>query len=354
MKAAMMKPKKLQPGDKIATVSLSWGGPGVFPHRYEAGKRQLQDEFGVTVVEMPHTLSDASWLQHNPRARADDLMQAFADSSIKAIISTIGGDDSIRILPFLDLDVIRSNPKIFMGYSDTTITHMACLKAGLVSFSGPSIMAGFAENGGMFSYMADSVRKTLFSSAPIGSIAPNTEGWTVEFLDWAEPENQTRKRKLTPSTGWKFLQGNGTHRGHLIGGCFEVLDWLRGTDFWPAPEMWQDAILFLETSEEAPPPTAVLRGLRTYAAMGILKTLSGILFGRPGGQVRLEQFDEYDQVISQVILEEEGLADLPVITHMDFGHTDPMFVLPYGIQAEIDCDTQQFTITESAVGETRK
>lgn len=351
MKADMMKPKKLQPGDKVATVSLSWGGPGVFPYRYEAGKRQLQDQFGVTVVEMPHTLNDASWIKRNPQARADDLMQAFADSSIKAIVSTIGGDDSIRILPFLDLAVIRSNPKIFMGYSDTTVTHMACFKAGLVSFYGPSIMAGFAENGGMFSYMVDSVHQMLFSSAPIGNIASNTEGWTVELLDWAEPENQTRKRKLTSSAGWKFLQGTGAHRGHLIGGCFDTLVWLRGTDCWPEPEMWQGAILFLETSEEAPPPNRVLRGLRTYAAMGILKELSGILFGRPGGQVQPEQFNEYDKAISQVILEEEGLADLPIITHMDFGHTDPMLVLPYGIQAEIDCDTQQFTILESAVGD---
>jgi len=351
MKTDMMKPKKLQPGDKVAAVSLSWGGPGTFLYRYAAGKRQLQDEFGVTVVEMPHTLSDASWLQRNPRARADDLMQAFADPSIKAIISTIGGDDSIRILPFLDLDVIRSNPKIFMGYSDTTVTHLACLKAGLISFYGPSIMAGFAENGGMFPYMAESVRQTLFSSAPIGSIAPNTAGWTIEFLDWAESKNQTRQRKLAPSTGWKFLQGSGIQRGHLIGGCFESLDWLRGTDFWPAPEMWRGAILFLETSEEAPPPNTVLRGLRTYAAMGILKELAGILFGRPGGQVEPGRFAEYDRAISQVILEEEGLADLPVITHMDFGHTDPMFVLPYGVQAEIDCDTRQFAIIESAVGD---
>jgi len=351
MKADMMKPKKLQPGDKVATVSLSWGGPGVFPYRYETGKRQLQEEFGVTVVEMPHTLSNASWLQRSPQARADDFMRAFADPSIKAIISTIGGEDSIRILPFLDLDILRSNPKIFLGYSDTTVTHLACLKAGLVSFYGPSIMAGFAENGGMFSYMVASVRKTLFSSAPIGGIAPNSEGWTVEFLDWAEPENQTRKRKLTASTGWKFLQGDGLHRGHLIGGCFEALDWLRGTDVWPEPEIWEGAILFLETSENAPPPNAVLRGLRTYAAMGILAELSGILFGRPGGQVPPKQFDEYDKVISQVIIEEEGLTELPVITHMDFGHTDPMSVLPYGIQAEIDCDTQQFTILENAVGD---
>jgi len=153
MKADLIKAQKLQPGDRVATVSLSWGGPGTVPYRYEVGKRQLEDEFGVDVVEMDHTLCDASWLQHNPQARADDLMQAFADPAIKGIISTIGGDDSIRILPYLDLDVMRANPKIFMGYSDTTITHMACVKAGLVSFYGPSIMAGFAENGGMFPYM---------------------------------------------------------------------------------------------------------------------------------------------------------------------------------------------------------
>ena len=83
--------------------------------------------------------------------------------------------------------------------------------------------------------------------------------------------------------------------------------------------------------------------------MGILKELSGILFGRPGGQVQPEQFGEYDKVISQVILEEEGLTELAVITHMDFGHTDPMFVLPYGVQAEIDCDKQRLSILNSAV-----
>jgi len=347
--ANMMKPSKLQPGDKVATVSLSWGGPGAFPERYEAGRRQLQDEFGVTVVEMPHTLSDAAWLQHNPQARADDLMQAFADPSVRAIVSTIGGDDSIRILPFMDLDVIRSNPKIFLGYSDITVIHLACLEAGLVSFYGPSIMAGFAENGGMFPYMVDSVRKTLFSSAPIGRIAPNAAGWTVEFLDWAESDLQTLRRELAPSKGWRFLQGRGVRRGRLIGGCLEVLGWLRGTDVWPGSELWRGAILFLETSEEAPPPTAVLRELRVYAAMGILKELAGILFGRPGGQVPPEQFDAYDRAVRQVIHEEEGLRDLPVITQMDFGHTDPMFVLPYGVEAEIDCDAQVFTIVEHAV-----
>jgi muramoyltetrapeptide carboxypeptidase LdcA involved in peptidoglycan recycling len=349
MDIEMIKPPKLRPGDKVATVSLSWGGPGTFPHRYEAGKQQLQDEFGLQVVEMAHALRDAGWLADHPEARARDLMTAFADPSIKAIISTIGGEDSIRLLPYLDLELVRSNPKVFLGYSDTTISHMVCLKAGLVSFYGPSIMAGFGENGGLFPYMVESVRKTLFSSSPIGEIEPNSSGWTVEILDWAEPANQSRHRKLNACQGWKFLQGEGVRRGRLIGGCFEVLDWLRGTDYWPAPAVWQDAILFLETSEEAPSPTAVMRGIRSYAAMGILKELSGILFGRPGGEVPPEQFEEYDQAILQIVAREEGLTDLPVVSGMDFGHTDPMFLLPYGVQAEIDCSTSRFTIIESAV-----
>jgi muramoyltetrapeptide carboxypeptidase LdcA involved in peptidoglycan recycling len=345
----MIKPQKLQPGDKVATVSLSWGGPGTFPHRYEAGKKQLQEEFGLTVVEMPNTLRDADWLHRNPRARADDLMAAFADPSIKGIISTIGGDDSIRILPYLDLDVIRSNPKVFMGYSDTTITHLACYKAGIGTFYGPAIMAGFGENRGMFPYMVRSVRKTLFFVEPIGDIAPNTDGWAVEILDWADPTNQARPRKLNPSTGWRFLQGEGLRQGHLIGGCFEVLDWLRGTDFWPEMDEWENAILFLETSEDAPPPEVVKYGLRSLGALGVLQKLSGILFGRPGGQISIEKHAEYDQVLLQVIGEEEGMTDLPIIAGMDFGHTDPMFVLPFGVQAEIDCDNERFVIIENAV-----
>jgi len=349
--AAMIKPPKLQAGDKIAVVSLSWGGPGTFPHRYQAGKQQLETAFGVTVVEMPHALADPEWVARHPQARAADLMAAFADPSIKAIIASIAGDDSIRTLPYTDLNMIRANPKIFMGFSDTTITHFACLKAGLVSFYGPAIMAGFGENGGLFPYMVDSVRRTLFSCAPIGIIQPNQDGWTVEFLDWADPANQSRKRALQAGTGWRWLQGAGIHRGHLIGGCIEVMDWLRGTEFWPSCEQWRNAMLFLETSEEAPSPAAVVLYLRTLAAVGVLPLISGILFARPGGQVAPEKFPDYDQALLQVVVEENGLTDLPIITGMDFGHTDPMFVLPLGVQAEVNCEQRRFAIIESGVAD---
>jgi len=343
------KPHKLNSGDKVATVSPSWGGPSVFPHRYQAGVRQLEAEFELEVVELPHTLKDADWLARNPEARAADLMQAFSDPTINGIIATIGGSDSIRLLPYIDLSVIHNNPKVFMGFSDTTVSHMMCFKAGLVSFYGPSIMAGFAENGGLFSHMTKSVRKTLFQSDPIGVIEPNKDSWTVEVLEWGEPANQEKKRALNPCTGWKYLQGEGIRQGHLLGGCIEVFDWLRGTELWPNLEQWQNAILFLETSEEAPPPRNVKYMLRALAALGILKRLSGILFGRPGGGVPPEIFEEYDQVLLQVVRGEEGLDDLPIITNMDFGHTDPVFVIPYGLIAEINCDKKQFSILENAV-----
>jgi len=349
MTLPLIKPPRLQQGDRIAAVSLSWGGPGAYPHRYQAGKKQLEDTFGVQVVESRHALAEPAWLARNPRARADDLMEAFADPGLRGIVSTIGGDDSIRLLPYLDLEVIRSHPKVFMGYSDTTVTQFACWKAGLAAFSGPTIMAGFAENGGLFPYMVESVKRTLFSSQSIGRIEPNREEWTVERLDWGDPRNQDRKRQRNPATGWRWLQGTGSVEGRLIGGCLEVLDWLRGSPVWPDAQEWQGDLLFIETSEEAPSPQAVTRMLRALAAAGVFQRIQGLLVGRPGGEIPAARFDDYDRAILGVVSGELGLTGLPVVTRMDFGHTDPMFVIPLGILARLDCDRQEFTILENAV-----
>ena len=345
----MIKPSKLNPGDRVAAVSLSYGGAGKFPFRYEVGKRQFEEEFGVTVVESKHALRDPEWIARNPKARADDLMSAFSDPDINGIISIIGGDDSIRILPYLDLDVISNNPKVFMGYSDSTITHAACFKAGLVSFYGPSFMAGFAENTGMLPYMVESVRRTLFSDSLIGEVEPNDSGWTVEFLDWAVPENQSRKRQLSPCSGWNFQQKDGSVEGILFGGCLEVLEYLRGTPYWPANEQLDGSILFLETSEEAPPPSVLARFIRSLACMNTLERLGGILLGRPGGAVDPDKFGDYEQALVDTIRNEFNLVDMPMVTNMDFGHTDPMFVMPIGVNACINSMDETISINESAV-----
>jgi len=344
----MIKPSKLQPGDKVATISLSWGGAGLLPNRYEAGKKQLQETFNVEVVETRHALKPNDWIYKNPEARATDLMEALSDPTIKAIISNIGGDDSVRTLPYIDLDVIRNNPKIFLGYSDTTITHFCFYKAGVTSFYGTSLLVGFAENGGMHNYQIKDIQQTLFSSKPVGTILPNSEGWTTELLGWDNPANQLIRRKLEPNSGWRFLQGSGIHQGTLLGGCVPVLEMLKDTAYWVTSSEWKNKILFLETSEEKMLPTQLKYILRNYAASGILKNISGLILGRPYDD---KYHSEYDQNILTVIREEEGLDQLPIITGMDFGHTCPTFTLPYGASSEINCDEKTFSILESGVGE---
>ncbi len=341
----------LKTGDTIAVVSPSWGGPGTFPTRYEAGKRQLIEAFGVEVVEMPHALKPAEWLHANPKARADDLMEAFADPKIDGIITSIGGDDCVRLLPFLDLEVLRANPKVFMGYSDTSVLHFACLKAGISSFYGPSIMAGFGENGGLFPYMKNAVLKTLFCRDEIGEI-DQADAWTVEHLDWANTELQTQKRQTEKPLGRSCLQGAGLQgtgrvRGPLIGGCLDVFPMIVGTSVWPTLDMFEGAILFVETSEEAPEVEQVKRIIRNLGVQGILARLTGILIGRPGGGVK--DLRQYDDAILSVVAKEFGQRDLPIIAQMDFGHSDPMCVLPMGITCEIDCASLRVSLSESAV-----
>ena len=131
-----------------------------------------------------------------------------------------------------------------------------------------------------------------------------------------------------------------------MGGCVEVVDWLRGSPVWPDLAVWRESVLFLELSEEAIAPSALVRILRSIAATGALQAVRGILFGRPYGEE--SSFGAYEMALLEVC-RELGLESLPVVTQMDFGHTDPMFVIPYGIEAEIDCDRQQLRYTEASV-----
>lgn len=341
----LIKPKVLQPGDKVATVSLSWGGAGEpsIRWRYDLGVKRLQEVFGLEVTAMPNSLKGSDFVYENPKARAEDLMAAFRDSSIKAIISNIGGSESIRLLPYIDFNVIRDNPKIFMGYSDATITHLFCLKAGLSSFYGPAILTEFAENGEMHDHTVNSIKRTLMSSEPIGEIFPSPE-WTSERVPWENGYTE-EKRKMHPDRGYELLSGSGKVQGRLIGGCIEVLEFAKGTEIWPKQELWDGAILFFETSEDHPYPDYIVYWLRNYAAQGILQRAAGMIFAKPKDE---KYYEEYKDAILTV-LREYNLEQLPILYNLGFGHTDPMFVVPYGALAEIDCERKAFAILEGGV-----
>ncbi|WP_270577653.1 S66 family peptidase [Caldibacillus thermoamylovorans] len=339
----LIKPKKLHPGDKVATVSPSWGGAGdpEIRWRYEQGVERLKTVFDLQVVPMPNSLKGTEYLYNHPEARAEDLMAAFRDPDIKAIFTNIGGEDSIRLLPYIDFKVIHNNPKIFMGYSDTTIPHLFCLKAGVSSFYGPSILVDFAENIEMHPYTVDKIKRTLFSNKAIGEIETAAE-WTSEHVEWTEA-NKNRKRVMQPNSGYEVLQGKGVVQGRLIGGCIEVLEFAKGTVLWPDEKYWDGCILFFETSEEKTEPTYIRYWLRNYAAQGILQKANGMIFAKPYDEKYREEYKE--EILT--VMREYGLTNLPILYNLNFGHTEPKCILPYGAQAEINCSKGSFSIQES-------
>ena len=328
-------------------MSLSWGGAGdpKYHHRYLAGVQALEKNFGVKVVEMRNTLKGPAFIYDNVRARADDLHQAFADPDIKAVISCVGGDDSIRMADHVDLDLLHKNPKAFIGFSDSTVTHFICLKAGLRSYYGPALMTNLAGNNGPHPYLIDAVRKTLFCQNLIGLVEPSTGGWTYEDLSWVVTGANS---PLFPELPWTFIQGQAAVTGRLLGGCTEAMVVINGTSIWPSADTWDGAILFLENFGEATSPDMLLNTLRHLGAQGVLGRLTGILFGRPNG-VPADRFSQYDAVLIKAT-KEFGRTDLPIITRMDFGHTDPSFVIPYGAMACIDPRKNTFSIEEAGCG----
>jgi len=271
-------------------------------------------------------------------------MNAFKDPSIKAIFCVIGGDDTIRLLPYIDFDVITQNPKIFLGYSDSTVNHFMCIKAGLRSYYGPSILAEFSENVEMSPYTKEHVIKTLFEPHVIGEIFASKD-WISEHLPWEE-QNKHIRRKTKPNKGYELVQGTGIVKGHLIGGCMDVLEMIKGTTLWPEKSAFDGAILFFETSEEKPSPDYVKYWLRNYGAMGLFDQINGMIIGKPFDET---YDDEYKQVFLKVVGEEFQQPMLPILWNMNFGHTAPMFIIPYGALGEINCETKTFAILEKAV-----
>ena len=342
-----VKPPRLKEGDTVAVLSPSRGLPSRYPQVYELGLRNLEAKFGLEVKEFPTAREDKDVLYNNPGMRAEDVNAAFRDKAVNGVIASIGGDESIRILPYLDSKIIRANPKVLMGFSDITTLTTYVNQLGLVTFNGPMIMAGFSQIDSLPPGFTEHIRQILFGFEPPYEYA-TFDFYSEGYPEWAVEENLGRVNPPKMISGWNWLQGGSLVRGELFGGCADVLDWLKGTEFWPRSDFWQGKILFLETSEEVPGPLRVKRWLRSYGIQGVFEKIGGILFGRARGYTDAQK-RELDEAIVSVVAGEFGKPELPVVTNMDFGHTDPQFIMPLGARAEIDSKNRRFRLLESPV-----
>ncbi len=333
----LIKPKKLEKGDTIAIISPSGGLAALVPHRLDNAINFLKEQ-GYNTKEFSCTRKNNGWESAPAEERAKDIMDAFLDKEVKAIICSIGGNTLNKTLKYLDFEKIRENPKILCGYSDTSVLHYAIhKKSKLVTFYGPCVMTQFGEYPQPLKYTLGYFFKAIASEEPIGKVEPSEE-WTDEILDWFSKKDLERPRKLNKNSGYEWLK-KGSASGGIIGGCLHSLTHLIGTEYWPSH---QDKILFIELPEgedfmKGESLAEVDSQLGDLELAGIFKEIKGLIVGRP-----FRYSEEDTEKFKEIILDNTKDYNFPVLYGVDVGHTDPQITIPLGADVEINSEKNLF------------
>ncbi|BDR59476.1 S66 family peptidase [Xylocopilactobacillus apicola] len=352
-------PSNLEKGDRIAIVSLSRGtlGEKSAKHQLDLGLKRLQ-ELGLKPELMPNALKGVKYLAAHPEARAADLKAAFYDSRIKGIFCAIGGLDTYRILPHImeDSEFVRAvlqHPKLFSGFSDTTINHLMFHRLGLRTYYGPNFINDLAE---LDSDLLPKTKETImrYFSNPSETAITSSPVWYEERTDFSEKALGTVRPSHVEEHGYEVLRGQGVVTGELLGGCLDSLhDMIHTTipkisdedkviakyQIFPSKEEWQGKILFIETSEMCPDAEFYRHMLEDLKAWGIFQNINGIIVGKPQNE---KNYEEYKAVLLDVTSD----FQLPIIYNVNFGHSYPRVALPYGARVELDLDHPAITVKE--------
>lgn len=313
-------PQKLQKGDKVMIVAPSRGLRIIGQETRKIAAERLE-ALGLTVEYAPHTTDD-NWNMMGSSSiadRADDIMTAFKDKSVKAILTIIGGFNSNQIISHLDYDVIRRNPKIICGFSDiTALLGAVNAKTGLEVYYGPHYSSLGMLKG--CDYTLEYMRKMLFADAPV-TVEPS-----AEWSDDAWFINQEDRDFIKNEGYWIIHEGDA--EGTIKGGNLCTFNLLLGTEYRPAFE--KDTILFIEDFETTS-ATSFDRDLQALCYQPDFKNVKALVIGRFQKKSEISR-----DVLEFIINNKPELNDLPVIANVDFGHTTPILTIPLGGQAKIE------------------
>jgi muramoyltetrapeptide carboxypeptidase len=321
-------PKALQPGMTVALVTPS-----------SPGSDLADTDFGVEIVKalgfkpkvFPHVGEATRYLAGPDEHRAADLNAAFTDPTVDAIFCLHGGYGASRILPLLDYEAIKKNPKVLLGYSDITALLNAIHRlTGLVTFHGPVGSESPTD------YTLASFKKVLMQAQPAGRIAepPAPKGAQKEIF--VDREN------------WIYKLAPGKGKGRLVGGNISVFSTLVGTPFEPD---LKGRILFLE--EVGEDPYRIDRWLTQFLLTGKLSGLAGVALGRfahcTPGDYKPSYSGAGQWTWQEVCKDRLGKLGVPVVANLVFGHIPDKATLPLGVMAELDGDAGTLTLLEAAV-----
>jgi muramoyltetrapeptide carboxypeptidase len=328
----------LRPGDVVAVVSPSWGGIAGVPAAARRGVAVLEG-LGYEVRMMPHAAGRGrwEWVSASAEERAEDLLAAFADPEVRAIVCGIGGDHSAQVLPLLDMGLVAANPKVFCGYSDITSLHHGIHRAtGLVTFYGPALIPQWGAVGGPFEYTVDHFRAVVGRAGAAGALPrADVEVHDGDF-DAAEATGTPLRR--TPSRPREVLRA-GRGSGPLLAACLPSARHVLGTPWQPD---YRGRVLVLETPE---PPYDLAKAdadLTHLRLAGCFDSLAALVLCRP------YQFDDAaTEALHRLVMEHVSGHGYPVLARVEGGHTDPLPTFPIGVLSTVDGD--ELVIEEAAV-----
>ncbi len=298
---------------------------------------RLERLTGLVPVEFPTTRR----LGAGPEDRAADLMAAFADPMIRAVLATIGGDDQVTVMPHLDPAVAKADPKPFVGYSDNTNILNWLWSCGVAGFYGGSTQVHLGAGPEVDPIHLASLRAALMIGGELELTEP---GESEDFgPDWRSPQALREFGERERTEPWVWAGPRKEVTGRTWGGCIEVIDELALADRFPSLEALDGGILLLETSEELPPASLVARWMRCLGERGVLSAVAGVIVARPPVSAR-ERVDppserarlraaQRDAVITQVTCYN---SDAVVCVGVPFGHTRPQWIVPYGGRIRLD------------------
>jgi muramoyltetrapeptide carboxypeptidase LdcA involved in peptidoglycan recycling len=186
-----------------------------------------------------------------------------------------------------------------MGFSDTTTLTTYLNQLGLVTFNGPSIMAGFSQRNSLSIKFQNYISDFLFGNIE-KTIYPTFDFYSNGYPDWNKTNNVGKINETFQNNGPHRLQGDTTISGELYGGCIEVLEFMKSTNFWPKNDFWENKIFFLETSESKPSVEQVKWMLRNYGMQGVFNKISALMFGRARDYTQ-EEKEKLDEILLQTI-----------------------------------------------------
>lgn len=332
-----MLAKKLMPGDTVAVFSPSSPATASVPERYRRGRAYLEQK-GLRFVEGALTGKADGYRSGSIRERSEELNALIRDPSVRCIMAAIGGMNSNSLLPYIDYEALRRDPKIIVGYSDVTALLLGIYaRTGLVTYYGPAVVASFGE-------LPPYVDRTweYFSDIVTGEkqpphCLPTPQEWTEEFIDW-----KTQDRSKKPVANRLLTVHGGQSEGRLIGGNLDTMQGIWGSPYMPA--IREGDILFLEDS---------LKDAATIERSFSLLKLNGV-FDRVGGVIlgKHECFDDQGtgRRPYEILLEVLGEPHIPILAEFDCCHTHPMLTMPIGCRVKLDADRQTVTITEPFIG----